>query len=101
MQIRRIDNEPHLQAQPNATPRAHAESQGNDGVSQTRQQAGNSALRTEADAQLTTLVERLKTHINVREDVVAAAKEKLAAGSFSTRASAEQLAGSNLRLNYF
>lgn len=101
MQIRRIDNEPHLQAQPNVTSRAHSGAQENGGVSQTHQQEGNSALRTEADAQLVSLVERMKTQINIREDVVTAAKEKIASGYFSTRASAEQLAGSKLRLNYF
>ncbi|SFI37177.1 hypothetical protein SAMN05421753_108131 [Planctomicrobium piriforme] len=100
MQVRRFDHEPHAFAQTRGTVRPQAEQIAEGSATSNSQRIDQSTTRTE-DSQLASLIEGTRSFSDIRSDAVEAAREKVAQGHFATRESAEQLAATELRNEYF
>ncbi|HWL07252.1 MAG TPA: hypothetical protein VNQ76_02450 [Planctomicrobium sp.] len=101
MQVHRFEHDPHAYAKPHGTIRSAPEQIGEKSQSTNVTRIDQSNTKTDAGSPLSVLTGQLSNVENVRSDVVAAAREKVAQGLFDTRESAEQLAASDLRHDYF
>lgn len=101
MQIRRLDQQTSSYGPARGTGRSSA---GQTGVEVDRSNShpiDHSTVRTESETRLASLRTHLQSTATVRSDAVQAARSKVAEGYFATRASAEQLAATNLQNDYF
>jgi len=101
MQIRRFEHDPHAGLPPQGTHRSASGQSLNGSVSSNSTRIDQVSTKTDAGSPLSALTERLGSVQKVRSEIVAAARERVAAGLYETRESAEQLAASELRHDFF
>ncbi len=99
MQVRRFEADSLYL--PRGTSRPAAEQAGDRSeLTQTTRTTGSNS-KTEYASALTPFLDQLSDIPRVRADVIDAAREKVAQGFFDTRGTAEQLAATTLRHEYF
>lgn len=101
MQIQRFDFEPHLYAEPKGPLRPRGGPAGGVASKTDPQSDGRTGGVENAHSQWASWREKVSDVPALREDVVAAARDKLARGEYMSRGSAERLAATELRLELF